>query len=157
MPGSNGAAPDAIGQQPSPVTRRGFGKYLTFAGVGAAIAALWGLRWYLHPREGAVVIAHVNEIPVGASLVFQYPTAQAPCFLIRTGETSYVAYSRICTHAGCPTNYNPADRDIECPCHGGVFSIVDGSVLAGPPPRPLPRIEIEMRGDKIVATGIAKV
>jgi arsenite oxidase small subunit len=156
LPGNSGdaAVPTAPGA-PAPVTRRRFGKYLTLGGIAAAIAGLWGLRWYLHPHDHhARVIAQTGDIPVGGFLLFQYPTDQNPCFLIRTGQFSYVAFSRICTHAGCPTDYNPENRDIECPCHGGIFSIKDGSVLAGPPPRPLPRIKIAVRGNQIFATGV---
>ena len=40
---------------------------------------------------------------------------------------------------------------LECPCHEGYFSIQDGSVLQGPPTRPLPRVMLERRGDNLVA------
>ena len=137
------------------VTRRKFGGLLTFGGIVAAIAALWGVRKYLHAEaDSAVVIARTGSLAPGTSLVFQYPTPEAPCLLIRTSENEYVAYSRICTHAGCPVFFHPENNDIECPCHGGVFSIQDGSVLAGPPPRPLPRVRLEIRGEEIVARGI---
>ena len=137
------------------VTRRKFGGLLTFGGIAAAIAALWGVRKYLHAEaDSAVVIARTGSLAPGTSLVFQYPTPEAPCLLIRTSENEYVAYSRICTHAGCPVFFHPENNDIECPCHGGVFSIQDGSVLAGPPPRPLPRVRLEIRGEEIVARGI---
>jgi Rieske Fe-S protein len=43
---------------------------------------------------------------------------------------------------------------LECPCHEGYFSIKDGSVLQGPPPRPLPRVVLERRGDQLVAVGM---
>ena len=40
---------------------------------------------------------------------------------------------------------------LECPCHEGYFSIKNGDVLQGPPPRPLPRVVLERRGTDIVA------
>ena len=43
---------------------------------------------------------------------------------------------------------------LECPCHEGYFSAADGRVLQGPPPRPLPRILLERRGDELWAVGI---
>ncbi|MGH9759082.1 MAG: ubiquinol-cytochrome c reductase iron-sulfur subunit [Candidatus Acidiferrales bacterium] len=139
------------------VSRRGFAKYLTLGGIAAAVGGLFAAREYFHSRgKGARVIAQAADIAVTDSLIFQYPTPDAPFLLIRTGENSYAAYSRSCTHNGCPVYYRPENRDIECPCHGGVFSLADGSVLAGPPPRPLPRILIEVRGPDIIATGIAK-
>ncbi len=50
--------------------------------------------------------------------------------IINTGQ-KIVALSSICTHQGCTVGYNAANGDIECPCHGSVFS-TSGSVLIGP-------------------------
>ncbi len=50
--------------------------------------------------------------------------------IINTGQ-KIVALSSICTHQGCTVGYNAANGDIECPCHGSVFS-TSGSVLMGP-------------------------
>jgi Rieske Fe-S protein len=38
-----------------------------------------------------------------------------------------------------------------------MFSATTGAVLGGPPPRPLPQVVLERRGDEIVATGFVKV
>lgn len=48
----------------------------------------------------------------------------------------------VCTHLQCVTEF-PEEDQIVCPCHGGHFSLVDGIVLADPPPRPLPMIKLE--------------
>lgn len=139
------------------VTRRKFGGLLTLGGAIAAIAALLGLRKFLHPEEGkAEVIPGAASLAAGSSLVFQYPTPEAPCLLIRKPDNQFVAFSRTCTHAGCPVFYHPENNDIECPCHGGYFSVDDGRVLGGPPPRPLPRIELEVRGEEVVARGVIR-
>jgi Rieske Fe-S protein len=45
---------------------------------------------------------------------------------------------------------------IHCPCHEGYFDLKTGRVLAGPPPRPLPRIVLDVRGNEIYATGIER-
>jgi len=52
--------------------------------------------------------------------------------------------------------YRPEQNLIICQCHGGAYSVADGSVLAGPPPRPLPKITLERRGDDLVAVGVVK-
>lgn len=101
------------------------------------------------------VVAQAGEIPVGGSKIFTYPSDSEPCILLRPAEETYAAYSRLCTHASCPVFYQTQENRLDCPCHGGSFSAADGSVLAGPPPRPLPKITIERRGSDIVATGIA--
>jgi Rieske Fe-S protein len=125
--------------------------------VGAiVVGGLWALRTWYHSRSAPPrVIALAGEIPVGGTKIFQYPTDVAPCILVRTGERAYVAYSRICTHNSCPVFYRPDENGFECRCHNGLFSIVDGSVLEGPPPRPLPRILLEIRNNDILAVGVA--
>ena len=150
---------DSVSEQ-SPVqqpTRRSVGKTIAAAIGVIIVGGLWALRrWYHSPSTPAQIIAQTGEIPVGDTKIFQYPTDVAPCILIRTGESSYVAYSRICTHNSCPVFYRPDENALECRCHGGLFSIADGSILQGPPPRPLPRILLEIRGNDILAVGLAK-
>lgn len=139
------------------VSRRKFGGLVTIGGVVAALAALLGLRKFLHADESkAVVIPGAAGLAPGSSLVFSYPTPEAPCLLIRTSANQLVAYSRTCTHAGCPVFYHPENNDIECPCHGGFFSVEDGRVLSGPPPRPLPRIQLELEGIEVIARGVIR-
>ena len=125
--------------------------------IAAVAAGLFALREYFHSRPTpGLVIAGAADVPVGGSVIFQYPTPSDPCILIRTGEEAYVAYSRICTHTACPVFYQAQSNVLACPCHGGVYSIADGSVLQGPPPRPLPRIKLEQRGAALVAVGVIR-
>ena len=102
------------------------------------------------------MVAHAGDIPVGGWKIFSYPADVNPCILLRPEENTYLAYSRICTHTSCPVFYRPEQNRIVCQCHGGVYSVADGSVLAGPPPRPLPKITLERRGDDLVAIGVVK-
>jgi Rieske Fe-S protein len=138
------------------ITRRSFGKSIA-GGIAVVLAGgLYALRrWYHSQATPPRIIAQTNDVPVGGSKIFQYPTDTAPCILVRTGEASYVAYSRICTHNSCPVFYRPDENAFECRCHNGLFSVADGSVLQGPPPRPLPRILLEIRDHDILAIGIA--
>ena len=140
------------------LSRRTFAKYLTFGGIAAVAAATWAfVRWrFGGPQVSEVVVARAGEIAVGESKIFQYPRPVDPCILVRTSEDSYVAYSRFCTHQACVVFYRPAQNGFACPCHGGFFSLADGAVLEGPPPRPLPRIILDRRGDDIVAVAVAK-
>jgi ubiquinol-cytochrome c reductase iron-sulfur subunit len=56
----------------------------------------------------------------------------------------YVAYSKLCTHAGCPVGlYEKELRLLVCPCHQSMFKIDDGAVPEfGPAPRPLPQLPL---------------
>lgn len=55
-----------------------------------------------------------------------------------------VAYSKICTHVGCPTAlYEQTTHHILCPCHQSTFDAADGAkVIFGPAARPLPQLPI---------------
>lgn len=55
-----------------------------------------------------------------------------------------VAYSKICTHVGCPAAlYEQTTRHILCPCHQSTFDATDGAkVVFGPAARPLPQLPI---------------
>jgi ubiquinol-cytochrome c reductase iron-sulfur subunit len=55
-----------------------------------------------------------------------------------------VAYSKICTHVGCPAAlYEQTTHHILCPCHQSTFDATAGAqVLFGPAPRPLPQLPI---------------
>ncbi len=138
------------------LSRRGFNKFLTLGGLAAAVGAAGTLTDGCSKTYPAIVVAHAGDIPVGGWKVFSYPADVNPCILLRPEENKYLAYSRICTHTACPVFYRPEQNRIVCQCHGGVYSAADGSVLAGPPPRPLPKITLERRGNDLVATGVVK-
>ncbi len=57
-----------------------------------------------------------------------------------------VAYSKICTHVGCPISLNErTTHHLLCPCHQSTFDMADsGRVLFGPAGRPLPQLPIEI-------------
>jgi Rieske Fe-S protein len=60
-------------------------------------------------------------------------------YLVRTGEEDVRALQSTCTHLGCRTSYDRKSKRILCPCHGGMFD-VNGNVIGGPPPAPLPAL-----------------
>jgi Rieske Fe-S protein len=49
--------------------------------------------------------------------------------VIRTGTSTFGAFSMICTHEQCDTDIR--NNRFECPCHGSIFA-ADGSVVRGP-------------------------
>ena len=74
-----------------------------------------------------------------------------------------VAYSKICTHAGCAVSmlryplyaaHSPAPA-VVCPCHYSTFDVADGgTVVFGPAGRPLPQLPLRVLPDgAVVAAG----
>ena len=59
---------------------------------------------------------------------------------------NYIAYSRICTHAGCPASlYEQQTNRLLCPCHQSQFMITDNArPIFGPASRRLPQLPIEV-------------
>ena len=139
------------------VNRRQFTKFLTLTSFAMLAGNLWILArsiFYRAPSYRARAIAALDEIPVGGVKLFAFPTARDPCILVRTGQTSYAAFSQKCTHLSCAVYYSREQNRLECPCHQGFFSIADGAVLQGPPQRPLPRVRLEQRDGSLVAVGM---
>ena len=142
------------------VSRRQFSKFLVLTSLAMFVGQLWILvkSWFARKQRAfpQQPIAAVGEIPVGEVKLFTYPTPEDHCILVRTAADTYVAYSQKCTHLSCAVFYSKDSNSLECPCHKGYFSVKDGSVLAGPPRRPLPTIELESRGGELVATGVTE-
>jgi Rieske Fe-S protein len=140
------------------VLRRQFTKFLLLTSCGMAVGNGWIWARSLLARSAAdpapTVVASASELPPGGVKLFTYPTAEDPAILVRTPDGRIAAFSQKCTHLSCAVYYSAENDRLECPCHEGYFSARTGRVLQGPPPRPLPRIRIEQRGDDLVATGL---
>jgi len=61
-------------------------------------------------------------------------------YVLTENGQDFVVMSNICTHLGCRVRWIADKQGFYCPCHNGVFAI-DGTVISGPPPRPLDRFE----------------
>lgn len=137
------------------VTRREMVKFMT---LGSALLA--AANWITaiagkFPHRGSHAeryIGAASALEHTGSLLFRYPTDKDPCIAVRTPEGKLVAYSQVCTHLSCAVVYKREDNALVCPCHHGVFNVDRGSPVAGPPTRPLPRIKIEQRGERLFAT-----
>jgi ubiquinol-cytochrome c reductase iron-sulfur subunit len=60
------------------------------------------------------------------------------------GVRGYVAYSKMCTHLGCPVGlYQEQTQQLVCPCHQSIFNVLAGALPEfGPAPRPLPQLPL---------------
>jgi ubiquinol-cytochrome c reductase iron-sulfur subunit len=65
------------------------------------------------------------------------------------GPKGYVAYSKLCTHLGCPVGlYEQQLQLLVCPCHQSMFNVTNGAIPQfGPAPRPLPQLPLYIDSD----------
>ena len=89
------------------------------------------------------LLANASNIPVNQSYLFNDPSL-GPGILLHLPNGQFVAYSSVCTHAGCQVQFDPSMNDLVCPCHGAVYDPNNNAqVLAGPAPYPLQKIPIQ--------------
>ena len=139
------------------VTRRDTLRFL-LAGSGALFLATGVLTIVGNLPSGAQVkavpVARVGELAENAWKVFDFPDQYAQGILINLPGKGLVAYSDVCTHLSCAVTYQRESKQLYCPCHEGFFSPATGEVLAGPPRRPLPLIELAVQDGIIYAVKV---
>lgn len=143
------------------VSRRDLIKFISLTSAGFVVGqfALVFRRFFGPPEDsapGIQAIAALDELDIGETKLFEYPTGSTPKMLARLGERQFVAYDQQCTHLLCPVIPEVVDGKFHCPCHNGFFDAATGNVLAGPPPRPLPKIKLATKDGIIYATGIER-
>jgi Rieske Fe-S protein len=135
------------------VTRREFARYLVAATGALALGNLGLAAWTqlrTINRGDPRAIVPLDDVPIGGTHLFRYPTDADPAVLLRAGDTDVVAFSQKCTHLGCVVYYQPDEQRWHCPCHEGNFEVLTGEVISGPPLRPLGRIDVEIRDDGMI-------
>ena len=140
------------------VARRDFTKFMVLVSLGLTVGQFWiGVQNFIRRRRGKpamMKIAQVSDIALGATVPFNYPAAQDPCLLVRTGASAFVAYGQKCTHLSCAVIPDTKADCIHCPCHEGCFDLGTGRPTAGPPRRPLPKVTLTIKSGAIYATGV---
>jgi ubiquinol-cytochrome c reductase iron-sulfur subunit len=117
--------------------------------------------------DAANQVVRAETLPVG-SIITVFPEGFAgnhdaqtvlihedPALLQLPGEGNrwapegFVAFSKICTHAGCPVGlYRASQHALICPCHQSTFDVLTGAVPTfGPAARPLPQLPLELQAD----------
>ncbi|RAY13118.1 (2Fe-2S)-binding protein [Actinomadura craniellae] len=100
----------------------------------------------------------LNEIAKAVTILINVP---ADKFKPAKGRENWhvggiVAYSKICTHVGCPAAlYEQTTHHILCPCHQSTFDATDAAkVIFGPAARSLPQLPITTDDEGyLIATG----
>jgi len=132
----------------SDITRRDFLKLLQGAGalLGISVVAAPAVAYFYPPKlvempTEPVLVCPEADLPVGQSKTVEF--GRYPAIVIHTPD-GLKAYSAVCTHFACLVKWNSETGRMECPCHEGYFSAADGSVLSGPPPKPLLALTAEV-------------
>jgi len=135
------------------VSRREFAKFLCLVSGGMTVGSGWvAVKDRLIPPfrlQGEARVCRTSEVPIGGTHAFTVPGSKTPFILIHLNDGSWRAYEQKCTHLSCAVFYQPQADKIQCPCHHGWFDARTGNVLQGPPPRPLPRLEVTIREDSV--------
>jgi menaquinol-cytochrome c reductase iron-sulfur subunit len=147
------------------LNRRQFFSKLSFvlSGIGAAIIGIPIVGFLISPLFEKVPevwrpVGSVDSFKVATTVVVNFldasplpwagVTARTAAWLRRESEQTFIAFSINCTHLGCPVRWLPDADLFMCPCHGGVY-YKDGTVAAGPPPKPLPRYPVRVRNGQV--------
>lgn len=140
------------------IFRREFIKFLLLTSGAFTAGQFWLLGQYLWRQRQAPLptqeIARVEDLPIGGSLLFAYPEKSPARLLVRVDAETFVAYEQQCTHLLCPVIPHVDAGELHCPCHEGIFDLMSGRPLAGPPQRPLARIKLAVQDGKVYATGM---
>lgn len=130
--------------------------------AGTSLLAPW-LGLFLTPvartdPDAWTDIGSVSDFPLGQTLqvTFRDPAplpwagyaARSAAWVRRDSEDAVTAFTTYCTHVGCAVRWQESAGLFLCPCHGGAF-YADGSVAAGPPPRPLDRHPVRIRNGRV--------
>jgi Rieske Fe-S protein len=96
--------------------------------------------------EGPSVAA--SKVPVGGGVILE----NADYVVTQPSKGKYKAFSKICTHQGCPVA-SVANGVIHCNCHGSEYSIKDGSVTNPPATKGLAEAKTAVFEKKVYVTG----
>lgn len=91
-------------------------------------------------KEGETVEVKFED---SSSVPWAGVTGQTAAWLRHGADGQFTAFSINCSHLGCPVRWLPEADLFMCPCHGGVY-YSDGTVAAGPPPKPLTKYPVRV-------------
>lgn len=168
-PQSNYGAPDGTEPATDGAGRRRFmlaGVGVMGAGLGAIVVAP-AVSFVLYPLSNETTSGPDELIPAGEPSAFGDTPVKVDLFAdkvdawnrvenVKVGSAwvveqggELVAFSTVCPHLGCAVDFDPDKGKFECPCHRSRFSLA-GEVEEGPSPRPLDRLEVDVK-DELVA------
>jgi Rieske Fe-S protein len=134
-----------------------FVTWLFRTSIGGFIAAIVYpvSRYLVPPASGESAASSVTlpfppaDLEPNSAKIFKFGNRAG--IVVRTPTGELRAFSAACTHLGCIVQYRADLSELWCACHNGHFDL-NGTNVAGPPPRPLDAFEVNVRGDQIVVT-----
>ena len=139
------------------ISRRSFLTYILGLSGALGLAGLLApIARYAYPVKQAqaqpkVRVAALSEVtPLEQMVEFDY--LEAPAGLIVLADGTPKAFYLACTHFGCIVKWREEEQDFYCPCHSGRFA-PDGTVISGPPPKPLVELKVTQEGGDLFVEG----
>ena len=134
-------------------TRRQFLNGLLGGWLGALAASLlYPVFRFIFPpaREpDQVILPFADFEAMEPNTVKNFAWGSKPGLIKRNDNGSFTAFVAVCTHLDCNVTYLPEQRKFFCACHDGWYD-EDGIQIAGPPPRPLRRLNLSVEGADLV-------
>jgi len=137
-------------------TRRGVLNWFLGTSVGAmCVAVVYPIARYISPPDvpeaqtSRVVAAQEGELKPNEGKIFRF--GNQPGILVRTEDGAYRAFSATCTHLNCTVQFRGDLKQLWCACHNGFYDL-NGTNIAGPPPRPLEHYQVNVANGEIVVT-----
>lgn len=137
-------------------SRRNFLKYFLGGSLTTfAFSVIYPIAKYLIPPKSSepvltsVIAGEVGELEPNSGKIFRF--GNEPGILVNTPKGELRAYSAVCTHLACTVQYRADYEHIWCACHDGHYDL-NGINIKGPPPRPLVKFKVNIKGEQIFAS-----
>lgn len=148
--------PEPVDRLPEPAGRRGFlERFMVGSGLVLCGAYAGGALVYLAPAKdqssedaSQVDAGPEADLPVGQAKVV---SAGSETILVIHADDGWHAVAAACTHLGCIVEWDAERKQIHCPCHAANFDL-NGNVLGGPAPKPLPVYAATVQEGQIIVS-----